>query len=506
MINRTSRARINVVVSLGSYIVQLLLSMVVRVFFIRKLGAEYLGLNGVLTSTLSMLSLVDLGLDSIFIFTLFRPLKDNNTELIKSIMRLYRDTFRIIAASVLIVGLGIAFFLPAIIGVKGMRLHYVYPIYFLFLANSVASYLMSYNRSIINANQQSFIVNGLTSAAFIGVNLFQLASLLLVPSPLIYVAIQLMGTIVMNLLITQIARHYFPFLRESKVVPLAHVDKVIIFKNSIGGFSSKVGSLIVFGSDNIILSIFSNLTVVGIYSNYTVITNAILALLQKISVSLTPSVGNLGVEDDPKRNRDILAEIIFILYAMIAVGYSAFVTLLSFFMIIWVGKGAVFPPLTELLIALVLILQLVRVPFWIYIDAFGLQWIQRWKSIIEAAVNLCLTLFFVWYFKMGVNGVLLGTILSTILTVSWIEPYIIYKYPLKGRFDGIISLLTKFGSIFLIQTVGAYLLNYYFVQRSFGIVLIKLLIILGVTFGLLGALFHRTNYLQKLSARLLKRY
>ena len=190
--NRTKRAKLNVMVTLITYFVQLFLSMIVRVVFIQKLGNDYLGLNGILTSTLSMLSLVDSGLDSVFVYTLFQPLKEKDAKKITAVMRLYRNTFRWIAIIVTVLGVILVAFLPEIIGNAGMKLPDVYTIYFLFLANTVSSYLLGYNRSVLNANQQGYIVNGVTSLSFVVVNLALLISLMIFKNPGLYVSIQLM--------------------------------------------------------------------------------------------------------------------------------------------------------------------------------------------------------------------------------------------------------------------------------------------------------------------------
>lgn len=502
--SRTLRAKLNVIVSVGTYFFQLLLSMAVRTVFIQKLGSEYLGLNGVLTSTLSMLSLADLGLDSIFVYSLFKPLTENDEDKVKGILNLYKRTYHVIFLIVLVFGLVLALFLPSIVGKKGMDLPSVYFIYFLFLANASFSYLLSYNRATLNANQEGYIVNGVTSVVLLVMNALQLVLLFLIPNPVIYASLQLLGTVTSNFVIWLIVMRRYPTLQDTSGYMVTRLEKVRIFKNSVGGFSSKIGSLIVFGSDNIILSLFTDLATVGIYSNYSVITNAIQTILKKVSSALTPSVGNLGVERDSEKNRIVLTEIIFILYILIACGYAIYLVVLSPFMRMWVGEKSVFDVQAETLISIVLILQLVRVPFWIYIDAFGLQWVQRWKSIIEAFVNIFLTLLFVGPFKLGVNGVLLGTILSTAMTVSWIEPFVIYKYPLKGNFQGVSELLCKFGLLFSIQTFLGYLGEAYLGGNSLISIMGKVATMLLLSAAMIILMFGRSNYFLVLKKRLFK--
>lgn len=352
------------------------------------------------------------------------------------------------------------------------------------------------------ANQQGYIVNGVTSGSLILVGVLQLIGLIVFANPVLYVFTLLVGTVSMNFIIMMITIKQYPYLREKSVQRLERGLKVEIFKNSIGGFSGKVGTMIVSGSDNILLSIFTSLSIVGIYSNYVVLTIAVQAIVQKISVSVMPSVGNLGIERNYKKNLDIFLEIAFILFTIISLGYGIFVAMLHQFMLFWVGPKYVFPIITEILIAIVMVLQLVRVPFGICIDAFGLQWVQRWKSVIEAIANLVFTLTLIHFFHFGVNGILIGTILSTILTVLWIEPVIIYRFPLNRNFDGVGILFTQFGFIFFLQTVFAWYINIKISTSS----LIDIVTIFSgsliVWIVLMVVIFGKSIYLKKLKARI----
>jgi uncharacterized protein (DUF58 family) len=79
----------------------------------------------------------------------------------------------------------------------------------------------------------------------------------------------------------------------------------------------------------------------------------------------------------------------------------------------------------------------------VFIDAFGLAWQQRWKSVIEAITNISLSFLFLLVFKMGINGVLLATTLSSLMTVCWIEPYVVYKYGLHSNIVNYLKIIIK---------------------------------------------------------------
>lgn len=503
-VSRTRRSRLNVVVALGTYLLQLLLSMVLRVFFIKYLGTEYLGLNGVIVSTLSMMSLLDLGLDGVFIYFLYTPLAERNLDKARAILSLYRNIFRIIAIVIFVIGSGVYFFLPSIVGQTGMQLPGANLMYWLYLLNSLVSYLLTYNRSVLNANQEGYLVNGVTSGFLILVNVVQIVSLILGSGVVTYVGIQVIGTIFANIMITWIAKRKYPELSIGDAPSLSHEDIISIVKNSVGGFSSKIGSLVVNASDNILLSMFTNLVTVGMYSNYLVLTSAVTSIFQKISTSLTPSVGNLGAEGDVSRNRSVFSELSVTVYSVATIGILIFTILLPSFIKIWVGQHNLFSAGTTALISLNLLLQMLRVPFWVYIDAFGLQWVQRWKSVFEALVNILATLLFLVVFKMGVNGVLVGTVISTITTVMWIEPLVVYSYPLDKSFSGGLRIVLKYWAFSIIAWASGSWIGNWMLEKPIGM-------ILGVAFaatvlfiGLTYVIFHKHTEFKSAVARFVR--
>ena len=62
---------------------------------------------------------------------------------------------------------------------------------------------------------------------------------------------------------------------------------------------------------------------------------------------------------------------------------------------------------------------------------YGLSYEQNKKTITEIILNIILSLYFLSILDLGVAGILLGTIGSTILTCIWYEPYSIFKYGFK---------------------------------------------------------------------------
>ena len=138
------------------------LSMVIGVFarwfFIRILGKEVLGLNGLFTNIISMLSIVELGFGSAITYNLYKPIADSNIDDIKSLMKFYKKCYHAVVTIILVIGLLLMPFLNLIVGEVELKLN-IYYIYILFLIETISSYLLSYKRSILYANQENFVIN-----------------------------------------------------------------------------------------------------------------------------------------------------------------------------------------------------------------------------------------------------------------------------------------------------------------------------------------------------------
>ncbi|MGJ3874754.1 lipopolysaccharide biosynthesis protein [Lactiplantibacillus plantarum] len=425
--SRSQKALRNIFFSTGTYLIQLILSLVVRVYFVKYIGTEYLGLNSLYASIMSVISIADLGLDTVFIYLLYRPLKEKNYPEIRGVLRLYKNMYRLIALTITLVGIVLIPFLSDITGGKS-NLNGIYTIFILYILNAVVGYLNAYKRSLFIADQDGYVVNGITSGFIVIVDVIQIIQIVVVPSPVLYMCIQVLGTLLTNILINILANKHYPQIFQAKEYTLSKENKRTLIHNGVGGISNKLGSIVVVSSDNILLSIFTNLTLVGMYSNYTVLTTALNKIMQTISVAITPSLGHLGVDGDESKIKQVFLELSFTIYSISLFAFWGFYGFVTPFVVIWLGKNNSFSIFLTWLISVNLWLTLIRVPSWMITDSFGLQWVQKWKAVVEAIINLLVSLMFVSIFKLGIEGIILGTIFSTIAVVLWYEPWVVFRY------------------------------------------------------------------------------
>ena len=425
----------NAITTGGVYILTMILTMIVRSFLNKTLGPNFVGLNGVLTSVISSLAITDLGIDSVFIFLLYKPIYDNDIYEVEQLMDMFKKLYLLIGFTFIFIGMLGNFILRSLIGVEAMRVPHIRLIYFLFVLNTGLSYFFAAYRVILNADQKYYIISKVTFLVTIISNAMQIWCLISFKNFIVYSCIMLISTFTINLFLAKVSISIYEkynlnysLLPRIKKHQFKNKNTIsILIKNTIGGVSNKIGGIIVYASDNILLANFENLKIVGMYSNYLLISQGITSLLSKIVSSVTASVGNLGAEGNREKNLKVYLEFSFFINVMVSYILVTLLIWLSYFIKLWMGKWSVLPELSVILIILNCLLQIIRYPSLTFIDAFGLQWIQKWKSIIESLVNISVSLFLLYKFHLGLVGVLLGTLSSNLLVVNWYEPYIVLK-------------------------------------------------------------------------------
>ena len=292
-------------------LVTMIVGFIAQTIFIRLLGAEYLGLNGLFTNILSMLSIFELGIGNAIVYNLYKPIADNDIGKIKSLMRFYKKAYNIIAILVLVFGLVIVPFLPLFVKNVTVDIN-ITIVYILFLMSSVASYVLTYKRSLIYANQKNYIINYLHAGYIVILNVLQLLVLYLFKNYYIYLLLKIVCQLLENIILNVIANKMYPYLKDNDASKLDKKTEKSIFKKIKALFFHKVGSYIVLGTDNLIISTFIGIVVVGYYSNYYMVINAVNTFGFQIITSAVASIGNLLVTENAEKTYSVFKKIRFL--------------------------------------------------------------------------------------------------------------------------------------------------------------------------------------------------
>ena len=210
--SRTEYSVINILTGIGGYVLNTILGFVCRMVFVRCLAADYLGVNGLFTNVLTMLSLAELGVGGAIVYALYKPLAENDEEKIASLMKVYAKAYRTIGTLIFVIGLALMPFIDLIIREQPNISESIYLLYAINLFNSASSYFFSYRTSLLIAAQRNYIVAGISYAIAIIQSIVQMVFLLLFRNYLGYLLIQTVGTLAYNVLVSRVAVKQFPYV------------------------------------------------------------------------------------------------------------------------------------------------------------------------------------------------------------------------------------------------------------------------------------------------------
>ena len=197
---RTEKSIKNSIAAVIVNLSTMLIGFVAQALFIRILGAEYLGLNGLFNNILSMLAIAELGIGNAIIFSLYKPLVDDDKKAITALMNFYKKAYNIISLIVLILGICIIPFLKFIVGEVSVNVN-IYIVYILYLLSSLASYFLTYKRSILYADQKKYIINYTHTFYLLLLNFTQLLVLYLTKNYYLYIIIKIVCQIIENIIL-----------------------------------------------------------------------------------------------------------------------------------------------------------------------------------------------------------------------------------------------------------------------------------------------------------------
>lgn len=464
---RSKSSAKNLVVALIGQAFGLIISFIARIIFVKFLSDEYLGLNGLFTNLLTMLSLVELGVGSALVYSLYKPLADGDNEKVKSLMDLYRKAYNIIGGVVLIIGILFIPFYRYLISEVPSISHLDF-IYILFVLNTAISYFYSYKRSLIICDQKRYIATIYRYVFYFLLNVFQIIVLFLTHNYILYLITQVVFTWLENICISIKADRMYPYLNDKNIKKLDKKELNTISKNVRAMLFHKIGGVVVNSTDNILISKLVGLIAVGMYSNYYLITSALDTITAQFFNAITASVGNLGACTNSKKVKETFNTTFFLNYLIYGVITVCLLILFNPFIEVWLGKKYLFDFGVVLVITICFYLKGIRKTCLTFKDALGLFWQDRYKPIIESIINLVASI--ILGIKYGVLGIFMGTIISTVTTSLWIEPYVLYKYYFK---ENIIDYLYRF-----IKYTLVVVLTYLIVQKI--VILISIDGILGL--------------------------
>lgn len=481
----------NVSVAIISYVLAMLIGIVSQSVLVRYLGIEYNGINGLFTNIISMLSIAELGIGSAVVYHLYKPIAENDKDKIKSLMNFYKIAYRWIALIITVIGFMIIPFLKGIVGETTIKEN-IYLIFILFLADTVFSYLLTYKRSLLYADQKNYIINIVHILYTILLNALQIFIMMFTKNYILYLILRIVFRILENVIITIIVNRRYLYILEKDAQKIdQNIFKDIMQKIKALIFH-KIGGYIVDGTDNIVISSFLGISTVGIYANYRMIIVAVSTVISQIFNALTASVGNLLVGEKEEKVYETYNKLSLLNYFIYYIGASVLYATITIMVKIIYGESYIIDGFTVFIIIVTFYLQGMKKNIQLFKEAACIFYEDRFVPLIEAIVNIVASVILVQ--TIGLAGVFIGTIISTLVVFLYSYPKYVYHTILNRRKREYIYEQLKYLIIFL-TTIFILTICFKFIKiNNIFINLIINLIISGV-FSLTSfiLIYHKTD-------------
>lgn len=428
-------------------VLTILLNFVVRTIFIYCLNEAYLSVNGLYSNILTVLSLAELGFGSAMVYRMYAPVAVKDYQKTAALLQFYKKIYIIIGVVIFLLGLCVIPFMDYIIkdkpDISGLTLYYI-----LFLVNTSISYwFSSYKASVLYADQKEYIKTNVQNTMAILQSGLQIVLLLLFRKYLLYLLIQLVGNIFLNLYVAHLVDKRYPEIQTYQGASLSAEERVQIRKDTEALVLSRFGHVALNGTDNIIISAVVGVLWVGRLSNYTLICDSVTSVLCQITAAITGSLGNFFATEDKHAGYAIFKKVEFLNFWLYGFSFIALVTLLDPFVQIWAGGRFVLGLPISIAIAINFFVAGYMNTLWVFRSTLGLFKQGKFRPILVAILNIVLSIVLgrLW----GVFGVLFATFLSRAAISLWYDPLILHRYgfevsckPFFARYFRRVLLLT----------------------------------------------------------------
>lgn len=435
--SRTKNTLYNFLSSIVGQFITILMQFVVRTVFIQTLGKSYLGINGLFTNILSMLSLAELGVGNAILFKLYKPLADKDEKRINILIKFYKKVYTIIGITVAFIGISLIPFLHFIVKdydkLSALGINAIF-IYLIYLLQSVSSYLFfAYKSAIVKADQKEYVLNLVSYIFTITTSIIQIILLKTINNYELYVIVLVVSTILQNTINAHIANKLYPCIKKDTKEKLEKKEIMEIFKDCTAIFLYKLNTLVLTATDNIIISTILGLEMVGMYSNYYILYTTINSIFSKIFTSILHSLGNLHTTKNLNHEYKIFKTVNFIAIILGATAGIGIITISNSLIDTWLGSEWVLKQPFSLLMGIEVYTLVNREYLSKYRNAMGLFQQAKYRPLFGMIINLIASVLLVKYW--GICGVLVGTIIADWTTLMWFDPLIIHKYGFENKFS-----------------------------------------------------------------------
>ena len=418
------KVAINSIAGIIYKIVILLMGFISRKLFIVYMGRDLLGLNSLFTDLLSFLNLADLGIGVSVQFSLYKPIAENDEQKILSIVCMAKKVFDAIGIIITLVGFGLTFFLNYFIAENPYTDSFLRIVFFMNVLSISLTYFVAHKKIFLQAKEEIYIINIIDTLTQVIGTVLKILIIVVLKNYYFYVAVSIVSVIISNICIEIICDKRYNFLNEK--IKVKKSDKKGLINGLKDVIPLKIGTYLYSSTDNVVISTFLGLKDVAIYSNYLLITNAVMQFFYMIAEAFKVSVGNIFYEEQDKdRIIDYFNGYLLLQFLLSSFSVVSLWCLITPFVVMFFGKEY---EMASSIVAVLLFDMFVHSMYQPLSMMFGaLGKFKEDKNITLGidVVNIIVSVILVK--KIGLLGPVVGTLISNILTWYFRCYQIVYK-------------------------------------------------------------------------------
>ena len=404
----------------------LLMPFVVRTVLIYRFGVLFLGLNSLFTSIFQMLNLAELGFGTAVVYSLYKPVAEEDTEKVCAYLGTFRKIYHIIGCVILIASFAFMPFFPDLLKgnaiPEGTNLFIWYAV---FMLDTAISYLLfGYKTVIPTALQRNDLISKIDTVILTGKSLLQIIFLVCTDNFYFFLLSSLLFTIIRNFLVSwMVERRYPQYVCRGSITE----DEFAVIKRLVGGLAlSKIREISRNALDNICITVFIGITMTAVYDNYFAIHVSVVSISMILCNAMLSSVGNSIATESPDKNYADMRRFNFIYMLLAGWVTICLYCLYQPFMCLWMGKDLMLGPYEVAAFCLYFYILKIGDIRWVYFEGAGLWWQARYIAVSEIILNLFLNVLLAKYW--GVLGVIAATLVSLFFVNFICSARVLFNY------------------------------------------------------------------------------
>lgn len=481
----------NALTAVITQIVMGVASFVERMVFNQCFISDYLGFYSLFKNIISVLSVAELGLSVAISFALYAPFAEDNFEEVNAILAFYRKVYRTVGSIILVGGIIFSFFLHFLVKTE-VPMTSVTIYFYIFLLSTVFEYFFFYKSILFSANQRDYVPTLVTNTCWAIMYCIQIAVSIFTHSFMIYSLCILVFTLIRCITVNVIAGKEYKFIKE-KPSKLSKESRKKILQNVKGLIATRIGNVISNSTNGILISAMVGSSILGLYSNYQMITTGLLGFTNILPSAITASLGNVGATesyDNVAESYRYIESAYYLLYAIISI---VLVNIINPIVSIFFGVSRCMPFSSALLICILFYISNIKNLFGTYKSSLGLYWYDRYRPLITGISDFILSI--ILGKIIGFDGIILGTIIAYTVIDLWVEPLIIFHRGFHASSRKMIAtLMIRLVFVILLMLGTAYITS---LLPGKGILNLALIFVVStlITGAIFFVVYHRNKYM-----------